>query len=403
MTKSISTKKLFLLSEAAVVLVVLAAVQVVMFLVPGEFVPIYQRVFRPAVYFAVTIIYLIYSGRDERGAVKARESVAVAVFFAVLYAGAFAVTGIFLGFSRNMEVSSLQSVIRNFWIYGTTAILTEILRIRIIRGAPEKYRDKIAPIVVFVYTFIQIDEARRLFTLEIRGILEFFFISFLPVLVLNTLLTHMARGGALKSLIVIRLLSLAPALLPVLPGVHRAVWAAVVSTLYFLAMFIYILSTKESNPQAARITKRYAKYDKKPLKAPIFFTVCVVLLFMFNAKVFRYYPSVVLTPSMSGTFEPGAVVFIEKVKPERVYYTVEQGDVIHFKYRSVERVHRVMDFRYSSDDELLYITQGDANPAPDSTPVKQEEVYGIVKAYIPHLGYPVLIWDSFFRRQAQPL
>lgn len=134
-------------------------------------------------------------------------------------------------------------------------------------------------------------------------------------------------------------------------------------------------------------------------------------------SVFGYSPVVVLSGSMSHTFETGDMILLQKVDPANL----KVGDVICFKEEETVVTHRIMEIQNSEDGTPMYITKGDANNAEDLVPVFPDQVQGIYTGVrLPGLGYfanflqeplgmilfiggPVLLlllWDVF-RRSAQ--
>ena len=127
-------------------------------------------------------------------------------------------------------------------------------------------------------------------------------------------------------------------------------------------------------------------------------SVLISLIVAFFNGVFPLYPVVVLTSSMSGTFERGSLVFNEKIPAGEAFVRVGEGEVIHFVCRGrVEYVHRVIDFRHDIDGERQYITRGDASELTDPHPVQQDSVLGIVRASLPFFGYPYIFFQAIFR------
>ena len=90
----------------------------------------------------------------------------------------------------------------------------------------------------------------------------------------------------------------------------------------------------------------------------------------------------------SGSMEPaistGSVVVIQ----ERERYQV--GDIITFGGNdargSLPTTHRIIEDRLQ-DGELIFVTQGDANNAPDISPTRPSDIRGAVIFSIPYLGY----------------
>lgn len=104
-------------------------------------------------------------------------------------------------------------------------------------------------------------------------------------------------------------------------------------------------------------------------------------------------PLTVLTGSMNGTqagsFAPGDLVVVKPLfDAERE--TPQIGDVVSFHPRPNDATglttHRVVDRIEASDGSISFVTQGDANGAPDA-PIMAKQVAGAVQYSVPKLGF----------------
>ncbi|MFJ5693581.1 signal peptidase I [Arthrobacter sp. NPDC093125] len=101
-------------------------------------------------------------------------------------------------------------------------------------------------------------------------------------------------------------------------------------------------------------------------------------------------PYTVLTGSMRPSMPPGSLVVTKPVEPA----TLKTGDAITYQIRSGEPevvTHRIVAVSHSLGGDTTFVTQGDANPAPDEAPVKTGQIRGVVLYSIPLLGY-VNLW-----------
>ncbi|WP_435552049.1 signal peptidase I [Natrinema sp. CGMCC1.2065] len=99
---------------------------------------------------------------------------------------------------------------------------------------------------------------------------------------------------------------------------------------------------------------------------------------------------VVLSDSMSPTFESGDVILVEDVDPA----SIEEGDVITYADGSGERTtHRVVEV-VERDGERQFRTQGDANDDPDGDLVPASAVEGRHTHTLPYIGHVVLFAGS---------
>ena len=139
--------------------------------------------------------------------------------------------------------------------------------------------------------------------------------------------------------------------------------------------------------------------SKKIIINTIFYGLMSIFIFisliMIKAKINGTQPSIlgnkffiVLTGSMSPTIDVGDMVIVKDVKPE----AVNVNDVITFGSNSSDNVttHRVKEV-LSNNENLSYITQGDANNVEDPTPVEEDFLVGRVNKVIPKVG-KIILW-----------
>ena len=377
------------------ILGLLLTTQVVFLSLPDALVETFVRMCRPLLYAGATIFCFVFFGKDEHTVVNGRRGVQAAVFGAALYVMAMLAAGILFGFGRNSMAPGLAAVLGNLWIYAVTAVLSEILRLKLISGTPSRRRAFLTVVLTLVYTFVQLDSLRRVANLDAHGLTDLIFTVFFPALALNSVLSFMAFGGSLRTLLILRCtFSLLPVLLPILPNLSKAIWSVLSSAMLFITVVVYHLAVNGKSIQLRRLAKRRAGVPKKPIWFLLVSVTFSVLLAAFILRGFAVYPVVVLTGSMKGAIEPGAVMIVEKLRPENVRDTVLEGDIIQFTYGSKEVIHRVAECRCHASGERFYITKGDANPAADINPVELSQVVGIVRASIPYIGYPFVLVNT---------
>ena len=100
-------------------------------------------------------------------------------------------------------------------------------------------------------------------------------------------------------------------------------------------------------------------------------------------------PLTVLSGSMTGTYDVGDVVVVRDVDTA----ALGVGDVITFQPVSDNpslTTHRIIAVNVGSEG-TSFVTQGDANGAPDLAPVEPDQVKGEVWYSVPEVGY-VSVW-----------
>ena len=103
-------------------------------------------------------------------------------------------------------------------------------------------------------------------------------------------------------------------------------------------------------------------------------------------SVFGITPMVVKSGSMSGTaeghIEVGDLIFVGKADMDEL----QVGDVIAFMEGNTVVTHRIAEIQTDESGQRRFITKGDANNAPDQTPVTEERLVGIYQSRIPKVG-----------------
>jgi len=187
-------------------------------------------------------------------------------------------------------------------------------------------------------------------------------------------------------------------LVPIVPNIYPIPWVLTTCALVFITAALHRIIVGGKTKKVANRDKRRLKYEKRSIRDYVATGLLIGVIIAFFLSVFPVYPVVILTGSMSGTFERGSLVFVQRVPPGEAFDRVGENYVIHFLSRGrVSYVHRVIDFRHDEHGERQYITQGDASYLIDTYPVPQEDVLGIARASLPLLGYPYVMFQSILR------
>ena len=121
--------------------------------------------------------------------------------------------------------------------------------------------------------------------------------------------------------------------------------------------------------------------------AVVVFLAGITLLSTFNTRLTTNL-FVVQSGSMQPTISTGSLIIVKSVEN----YSV--GNIVTFTSSGLKvkpqglTTHRIVETR-EVKERKEYVTKGDANNAPDSATVKNEQVLGKVILAIPYLGYPI--------------
>lgn len=124
----------------------------------------------------------------------------------------------------------------------------------------------------------------------------------------------------------------------------------------------------------------------------VFICLCTVMIQTVTGKeptLFGYRSFVVLTESMTGTYDKGDVIIVKVLDGEDLESdpsALKEGDVVTFiapqGFGAVEGytvTHRVVEAPFEGEDGKYYIrTKGDAAEIPDAVPIPVGNVTGIV-------------------------
>lgn len=128
--------------------------------------------------------------------------------------------------------------------------------------------------------------------------------------------------------------------------------------------------TPEADTRTAAVSARsYACWT-------VFF-LSLALVTAFFAGFLPIAPVVVATGSMEPSIGVGDVVLICRTDPANL----ETGDVIQYQGDGCTVIHRIVEV-----DGGSFITQGDANNAPDLWPVAEDQILGRMILTIPDAG-----------------
>jgi signal peptidase I len=108
-------------------------------------------------------------------------------------------------------------------------------------------------------------------------------------------------------------------------------------------------------------------------------------------------PYTILTGSMTPTYPPGTLVVDKPADPD----SVGVGTVVTYQLESGKPAvvtHRVVAVTTTVTGEQRFITQGDANPAPDEEPVRPEQIRGQVWYAVPQLGRVSVLFSGHERQ-----
>jgi len=102
--------------------------------------------------------------------------------------------------------------------------------------------------------------------------------------------------------------------------------------------------------------------------ANISYVLIIIYLIIWLPSLFGYKPLVVLSGSMSPTFEKGDVIYYHEASQNEI----KVGDAITFKLEDTIVTHRINEI----DEDGMYVTKGDANETVDPVKINYSNILG---------------------------
>jgi signal peptidase len=382
-----------------IVCAVLAVSQTIYLLLPAnpEALRMFDMAVRPTVYGLLAAAVFVFT-RFARPASKSFNANIGAIITVSIFAAAYLLAAVLIGSGRNAYAASFPVVIRSLWNIGLIVVLGEFIRYKLLKTINHNY---IAPALIGITIVLAYGHmnAVRVMIASQSFSTEIFFESIFMPLVVSAVASYFAIKGNFLSVILVSFsFIMAVRLVPFVPNIPSLVYALMISVIAFLGAIIHRIFLDDGGRFARKREKRVAKYAEKTMSYYVYNAATVAVIFvliLFFTGAFRYYPIAIRTDSMTGVFNRGSLVFVERIDPDDVFIRAENGVVVHFRNRyGAEFIHRIVGYSVDAEGERLYITKGDANEEPDNFHVPQENVIGVAHSTIPVLGYPYLFFTA---------
>ena len=322
-------------------------------------------------------------------------------FQAALLIGSFQVSlliiaGLISGFGRNPVSFTPLMILINLTYVTTSLFAVELSRTYLIKkGATRKKNiNRSLILVTLLFTMIAIPFAKTslLTSGDKLEILKFLGETLIPTLAMSLFASYMAfLGGAKAAIGYMGALQMFTWFSPVLPDLEW-ITAGLIGTIAPAIGFIIIQDSIETTYQ--RIKKGFYKKNRDPTLGWTGIAVLAVLFIFFSFGYLGVQPTVIYSGSMQPTLQVGDLVIIKKTPID----TLQKGDIIQYikQNTSIPIVHRIHNI-INKDGTKLYITKGDANNAPDSTPVHPKQITGKSIIIIPKIGWVSITVKSLIK------
>jgi signal peptidase len=385
---------------AIIICSAIIAMQTIYMFIPTDGISLFNMA-RPLVYVVSAVAVFVFMGginERERPVRKAFNANIVTTISLAMFGIVFLAVSFMFGAGINTMTINSSVIVRNLWQIGLIVILGEFIRYKLIKSTSERNQTFVIVALTLALAFGQMNDLR----IMLRGDMAFvntFFVVIFATLVIHAVVSYITIEGSFLSVALVSFIyTMTPYLAPIMPNISAVSWALIVSGLLFVTAIAYYIIISDKRRDVKFREKRLARYARKPVFATTLTAGAIIVIIVFFLGRFPVYPVVILSDSMEGTFERGALVFVERTPQDEAFLRVEEGDIIHFiSHTGNEYVHRVVAFGYDIHGERVYITQGDAVDTIDAFQVPQENILGVANSQIPFIGYPYIWVQNIIR------
>ena len=304
---------------------------------------------------------------------------AISAWFVIYFLSGLATT-----YVHNALVSTPIIMALNVITYGSFAVAIEYTRSRLLILGGRRNVLWFGTLVAIIFAIQQLNLYAMLVDRSAEDAFKYVISDIIPIFATSFLLTYLAVSAGLSSMLTYRLgLLVITLLMPITPKYD---WYMTGASSLLLTVGLYVAIDRFQQGKSAEHRRHYA-HIRRAYDVIFYAMIIAVVLFMTGAL--HYKPVSIASDSMQPVYGRGDVVIIEtSVDP----MDIKEGDIIQYSTSDRSITHRVISISTTSDGsgERTFITQGDNNNSPDK-PVLASAVTGIVKAYIPYIGYPT-IW-----------
>jgi signal peptidase len=285
----------------------------------------------------------------------------------------------------------------NFMMVSTTLLGMELSRGYLTKNLSRKHPTLTIATVTLLYTFVNISISAITSLQTPIAYAEYIGENLLPTLTENLLATYLAlMSGPLASLAYRAPLQAFHWFCPIqpdLPWGYKSIIGVMVPTISFMAINIAAIPRdlrKAGFPTKIISTPKQRK-SQKSIKGWLAISAFLVLIVWASTGLLGFYPTIIASGSMTPTLNPGDIAIVIATPPK----TIKIGDIIQYQTTAeAPTIHRVID-KYESAGLTWFITQGDANNAPDD-PINERQITGKVILTIPKLGWISIYLKEFF-------
>jgi signal peptidase len=293
----------------------------------------------------------------------------------------------FMGFGKNANVWTPTTLTIYFPYLLVPFLAIELSRAYLAQSTSKNKPTLQILLISLFLTFISTTIPRYLDLIAPLAISEFLIRTFIPALAISLLATYLAYlGGFPANLAYMAIPAFLTWFSPILPNPP---WAVQSMTSVIATTVGFLLMDQTTKPLPTKHIHRILKKQKSQIPYWTAIALIGLIAVWSSTGLLGFTPTIIVSGSMTPTLNPGDITIIISVPPA----TIKVDDIIQYRTTAEPIVHRVID-EYEAGGSIWFITQGDANNAPDN-PVNERQITGKAIFTIPKLG-----WISIYLKTA---
>ena len=309
--------------------------------------------------------------------INKKEVLLLSTVISVIYVILFQMTGMFFEFYKNPYFVNKVLLLDTIIPLTVIIVATEVIRFVFLSQNNKG---------VSLITYFSCVIAEVMMFSGINGIISFnrfmdlVGLTLFPALCANLYYHYVSKSYGMLPNIVFRIITtLYIYFIPTVTGMSDAL-ASCIKIIF--PIFMIIMTSAMFEKQKKNAVKKGKKIGTIGIALTLTIIISVAMLISCQ---FRFGALVIATESMTGEINKGDMIIYERYEKQEI----EVGQVIVFLQNDARVVHRVVEIK-NIDNEIRYITKGDANEDIDNGHRLKTDIVGLTDVKIAYIGYPTL-------------
>ncbi|MEM3873691.1 MAG: signal peptidase I [Candidatus Bathyarchaeia archaeon] len=301
----------------------------------------------------------------------------------------------FMGFGRNALVWTPRALALYFPFLLAPLLANEISRAYLAQTVGKNKPTAAILLIGLFYALLTPTIPQYQNLTSALAIAEFLIRTLIPTLATSLLATYFAYlGGFPANLAYMAVPALFTWFSPILPNIQwqtQSILTVTATTIGFLILDQTIKPLPTTAKERHQIRIRQTKKGKNQTVYWTAIALIAAIAVWSTTGLLGFTPTIIASGSMQPTLNPGDIAIVAATPAK----AIRVGDIIQYRIAQNQEpiIHRVIE-KYESGGTTWFVTQGDANNAPDD-PINERQVAGKVIFTIPKLG-----WISIYIKEA---